>query len=245
MEAREIHETLANAVRVRRIGDGFRVSTHCLYPSNTAVSVTIRGDISEFVLSDDGGAALEISGAGLAEAVSDRQIKALLRSQGLNISGGAISSPPVPFEAIPAALMLVANASKEIADWGVEHLRFGPRRDFKKDLAELLDKHFHDNLKHDAPIVGFSNKSHKFNHVVYLKHDRKLLIDPAVNDASSINSRVVANLDVRMSNDPSILQLIVFDDSLNWSSSDLKLLEVGAQTVPFSQAERAIGRLAA
>ena len=52
----------------------------------------------------------------------------------------------------------------------------------------------------------------------------KLLIDPVVNDASSINARLVSNLDVRMNENPQISQLIVFDDRLKWKSSDLKLL---------------------
>ncbi len=108
-----------------------------------------------------------------------------------------------------------------------------------------MNRHFHDNLKLDAPIIGASNKPHKFNYVIYLSGERKLLIDPAVPEASSINARVVANLDVRMAENPLISQLIVYDDGMKWNASDLNLLQVGAPTVPFSHAEREITRLAA
>jgi hypothetical protein len=245
MEASELQARLLEAIRITPVADGFRVATQCLYPSNGSVIVTVRGGVHEFIVSDDGGAAIEIGTTGLTETVTDRQIRSLLKMQGLHVSGGVIASPRVQIDAIPAAVMLVANASKEVADWGLEHLRFPPRRNFRKALAELLERHFHDNLKHDAAIIGASNKSHKFSNVIYLSDERRLLIDPVINDPSSINARVVANLDVKMANDPNIQQLIVFDDELDWSSSDLKLLEVGARTVPFSLAERAIERLAA
>ncbi len=48
-----------------------------------------------------------------------------------------------------------------------------------------------------------------------------------------------------MANDPLIDQLIVYDDQQEWSSSDLKLLQIAAPTVPFSMAEREIVRRAA
>jgi hypothetical protein len=246
MEARELAAALSNSIRVNDlVGGGFRVTTHCLYPSNNSVVIAVRGLEREFVVSDDGGAALELSGMGFSDRLTDRQIVGFVKPQGLKVQDGAIFSPAVSLHAMPAALILVANASKEVADWGSQHLKFRVNRNFKADLAALLDRYFHDNLKHDTTIVGASNKAHKFGHVIYLSGDRKLIIDPVVNDGSSINARVVANMDVRLANDPTVKQLIVYDDTVDWQSSDLKLLELGAKTVGFSHAEAAIKRLAA
>ena len=243
MDARDLHERMAGALRVSDIEDGLRIITHCLLPSNSAVAVVVRGQGASYVVSDDGAAMHEIGGN--IGPMTDRQIKALVKGQGLKVSNGAICSPLVAPEAVPAAILLVANASKEVADWGLEHLRFRMRRNFKQELAEILARHFNDNLKNDAPVLGASNKSHRFSHVIYLPDDVRLLIDPVVNDASSINARVVANLDVKMVADRKVRQLIVYDDQLQWPTSDLKLLEVGARTVPFSRAEPEIERLAA
>lgn len=245
MEPQELRDALSASVLVSRINDGLRVTTHCLYPSNNSVSVAVRGGAGQIVLSDDGGAALELSAIGFHDAMTDRQISGFVKPQGLKVKDGVIYSPMVAMTAAPAALLLVANASKEVADWGSQHLKFRVRRNFKEDLSELLDRYFHDNLKHDSLIVGASNKPHKFGHVIYLPGERKLIIDPVVNDGSSINARVVANMDVRMAQDPKVLQLIVYDDTAEWQSSDLKLLELGAKTVGFSRAETAIRRLAA
>lgn len=245
MDAQQLSDALGRSVSVSEMGDGLRITTHCLYPSNSSVSVAVRGRGDEYVLSDDGGAALELSAAGFSDRLTDRQVAGLVKPQGLKVDRGVIFSPVVSLRAVPAALLLVANASKEVADWGSQHLKFRVNRNFKADLAALLDRHFHNNLKHDTHVVGASNKPHKFGHVVYLSGDRKLIIDPVVNDGSSINARVVANMDVRLANDPSVLQLIVYDDAADWQSSDLKLLELGARTVGFSRAESAIQRLAA
>ncbi|MCC6780114.1 MAG: hypothetical protein IT537_26355 [Hyphomicrobiales bacterium] len=73
-----------------------------------------------------------------------------------------------------------------------------------------------------------------------------MLVDPVINESSSINARVVANLDVKLLGDKKTKQFIIFDDSLKWSASDLNLLRV-AQTpiVPFSRADQEFERLAA
>lgn len=244
MEPDQLREILSSSILVSQLEDGLRVTTHCLYPSNKSVAVAVRGSHS-FVVSDDGGAILELQATGFSDTVSERKLKALVEPQGLLARSGTIYAPSVDLAAVPAAVMLVANASKEVADWGAEHLKFRVKRNFKADLAALLNRHFHDALKHDTPILGASNKPHKFGHVIYLAGERRLIVDPVVNDPSSINSRVVANMDVKMAADPAISQLIVYDDTVQWASSDLKLLELGARTVAFSQAESVISRLAA
>ena len=226
--------------------DGVRVSTHVLYPSNGAVTVVVRGGTTAFVVSDEGGARSELWSSGIKSAVADRIVRIQIKNRGLILSkSGAICSPPVPLHAIPAAVMLVANASRGIAEWGLAHISFQTPRHFRRDLAELLKRHFNDNLKHESPVLGASNKLHKFTNVVHLSGGRRLLVDPVVNDPQSINARLVANLDVRRAENLLIRQIMVFDDRMKWRAADLKLLEIGASTVPFSESEDLIVRLAA
>lgn len=245
IEPAELLEQLSRIVTATPTEDGVRVSTHVLYPSNGAVSVVVRGGAEHFQISDEGAGVAEFASAGISTIASDRMLAHQVKRLGLLVYGGAIMSPMVPADAVPAAILLVANASRSIAEWGLSNLHFRVHRNFRRDLAELLGRYFHDNLKNDAPIIGKSNKPHKFGHVIYLDGDRKLLVDPVVNEASSINARLVANLDVRLAENPDIKQLIVYDDSLNWKSSDLRLLEMGARTVAFSRAEAEIQKLAA
>ena len=117
-------------------------------------------------------------------------------------------------------------------------------RDFRLLLADFLSKRFDDRVTHGEFVVGNSNKRHKFANVVSLGGERKLIIDPVSNDASSVNARVVANLDVKAIGNPNLIQRIVYDDGDNWSAADLNLLQVGAVAVPFSRAGEVIERIA-
>ena len=245
IEPKAIAEMLCRMVVTTPIEDGIRVSTQVLYPSNSAVTVTVRGGVETAVISDDGGAISELISSGLRYPISDRQIRAIVKAQGLQVKRGVISSPAVPFRSLAVAIVIVANASADVAGWAIDHLRFQVRRNFREDLEHILTKYFHENLKHDTPVLGASNKPHKFDYVIHLPKERRLLIDPVINDHNSITSSVVANLDVANAHDPRTEQLIVYDDRLKWNSSDLKLLELGARTVPFSRAEPEIMRRAA
>jgi hypothetical protein len=93
-------------------------------------------------------------------------------------------------------------------------------------------------------IVGHSNKPHKFPNVLKLLGGKRLIVDPVANEASSINARVVANLDVKATEDPTLMQRIVYDDEDDWTPSDLNLLQVGAPVVAFSNVSEVIERLA-
>jgi hypothetical protein len=118
-------------------------------------------------------------------------------------------------------------------------------RDFRIALADFLKKTFEDRVSHNAIIVGHSNKPHRFANVVSFSNGKRLIVDPVAHEASSINARVVANLDVKANNDPMLEQRIVYDDEEDWTAADLNLLQVGASAIPFSRSEEVIERLAA
>jgi len=222
---------------------GVRVTTHCMYPSNGLVQVTIRGGNETVVVSDEGGGVGEALSAGISIKVHN-QLAHLIKDQGLLIKDGVIFTPQLPSEAVALAIVHVANASQEIAHWLYEHNKIKRTRDFKTMLAEFLKRTFDDRVLHDAIIVGHSNKPHKFANIVSLPHGRRLIVDPVAHEPSSINARVVANLDVKAINDPLLEQRIVYDDEEKWTPADLNLLQVGATVVPFSRSSEVIGRLA-
>lgn len=240
-----ISAAIASTMKVTFMEAETRVRTQCLYPSNGAVILTIRGGLEALVVSDDARAVAEVHSYGLSVDAIDRHFKRLIRNQGLKVRGGAIYSPPVAIDALGPAVLLVANASRDAAHWCLDHFKFPAHRHFKRDLADLLERHYKAELRHQLPIVGESNKPHKFDHVLTLPGDRQLLIDPVLRDANSINSRVVANLDVQNRRDPLILQRIVYDDTEEWSAADLSLLRIGAPIVPFSRAPETFQKLIA
>jgi len=235
---------LGEMAPIMRIHDGLRVTTHCMYPSNGLIQVTVRGGTTTIVASDEGGAIGEALAAGIPMRDFSRQLAHRVKDQGLFFKDGVIFTPRMPMEAAPLAVLLVANSSQDIARWLYEHAKIKPTRDFRALVESFLKKTFESKVA-PATIIGHSRKPHKFANVISFPSGKRLIVDAVVNDPNSINSRVVANLDVKANNDPLIDQRIVFDDEDNWTPADLNLLQVGAILVPFSRSPEVIGRIAA
>jgi hypothetical protein len=243
--AKFVMSDLSGLTSIREVSDGICVTTHCMYPSNGLVQVVVRGGTETIVASDEGSAFGEAAAAGIPVAEHHTRFLAnLVRDQGLLMTNGVIYTPQLPINTAAIAVLHVANASQEIARWFFEHSKVKRQRDFRNLLTEFLRKSF-DDLVHPEVIVGHSNKPHKFANVLFLQRGRKLIIDPVAHEASSINARVVANLDVKANKDPLLEQRIVYDDEESWTAADLNLLQVGAHVIPFSRSAEVIKRLAA
>lgn len=223
---------------------GLLVATQCLYPSNAPVAVLIQGRTDEFVVSDDGGAVDQVESAGVPFPDPDRRLKPMLRRKGLKIASGAIHSPRVPPVGLPAAVALVANASKEAAHWGLMHLRPRRARDLASEVKRIIDG-FGGLGRTGELFVGASNKQHAFEFVLRPKPNLVLLIDPVLNDPSSINAKVVAHIDVRQAGNDNVEQRLIYDDEEDWGAADLNLLKVGATPIPLSQFNGVLQRLVA
>ena len=220
--------------------------THCLYPSNSAVTVVVEGGKQEFLVHDDAGALDEVMSAGASFGRIDSLVRPIVHAQGLEIGeDGVIRSRIVETRQLSATIVLVANASKEAAHELLDRFRPRMRRKFRAELGQLLEIKFPKLVSREVPIVGASNKQHKFHHAVRLGCDRQLLIDAVMHDASSINAAVVAHLDIGNLRNPKIQQRIIYDDSEAWAAADLNLLRVGAPPVPFSRALEVLDRIAA
>ncbi len=218
-----------------------RISTHCMYPSNSLVSVFVRGGENTFVVTDDGGAIKELTATGIELQHSSRAIDNFVSAQGANYSDGVISSPFATLKELPAAILLIANVSKELAYHLLTHTKIRRKRDFKDLVHQYLSTKFERQRVEQMELVGESNKPHKFENVIILSNERKLIIDPVIRDPASINARVVANMDIRSKKISGVEQRIIYDDEdESWPASDINLLSIGATTIPFSKADSAL-----
>lgn len=223
--------------------DGVLVTTQCLYPSNGFVQVAVRGGVNAFHVSDEGGAIQEISGSGIHVSNPDTIVRHWL-PEGCIVRGGIIRTEnPVSLQELSVMIAIVANASKEVADALFDRLPVKRDRDFKRVVSDFLQKRFDDHVKHNELIVGASNTPHKFENVIALPNGKRLIVDPVLHEASSINARLVANLDVKNAKRKDIVQRIVFDDDEDWKPADLSLLSVGATAIPFSESRGVLDRL--
>lgn len=240
-----VQEAMAQIVRAEPRDPDVAVTTCCMYPTNAFVRVVVRGGTNAFTVSDEGGGFGDVENAGVTARMTDGMVKHIVSPQGLKIDNGIITSPSVTRDALPVAIFLVANASKEVAEWFYATLKIKRERNFKQLVRRFLDETFTQNVKHDLEIVGKSNKTHSFENVVLLANGRKLIVDPVLHDHASINARIVANVDVANMSHEGIEQRIVYDDSEEWKADELNLLTVGAPIVAFSKSPDVIRRVAA
>lgn len=244
----DLTTTVSNAMqqisRLHESADGIYVTTHCMYPTNAFVTVVIRGGKDTFMVSDEGRAFHEIHSSGTSSHTSDAQVRNLVKAQGLLVEHGAIRSPFVKKESLPVAIALVANVSKEVADWFYTHHKIKRARDFKQLVKEFLQETFPKKVNHGTQIIGNSNKKHRFENVVMLPNGGRLIVDPALHEHASWSSRIVANLDVKQAQHDGLEQRIVYDDEDDWSPEELNLLAVGAPAVAFGRSRAAIARYA-
>lgn len=223
--------------------NGLRMNTHCVYPSNAVVRVLVFGAGDTFFVTDEGRAFREAIAAGATLDYKDKSFAKMTKSLGLAMDRGVIKSPTVTADGLAGAIITVANASKEVAEWIYEHWRLERPRKFKDVLKELLRAEFKQIERRE--FLGRSNKPHTFEAVVQFMNGSQLLVDAVSKDANSINARVVANLDVKAADHPNLIQRIVYDDDEDWRADDLTLLQMsGVTLVAFSKSESVLKRIA-
>jgi hypothetical protein len=215
-------------------------------PNGSLIQLRVRRMGDRWIVSDDGAALDEAMASGVDSPTFSLNVRRAVRQKGLEISEGRIESPRVGQESLFNAVVVVANAVRDIAD---AFIMIG---DPKQDGA--LDKRTRSILVHRFPswvsrmplyINGASERIHKIDNVLMLPDGRKLLVDTVKHQGNSINSAVVSNLDIARLNDPKIVQRIVFDADEKWKPEEIELLEVGARPVAVSSLGDAIARLAA
>lgn len=239
-----VSEALAPFLQFKETDERVSIPTHCLYPSNTAVTVYVSGGPTGAQVSDEGRAVDELSTHNRFVQDPDRFLRRFCRPAGLSSEKGKIYSPIVPQGQLAAAVLHVANASAAAVHWGFENIKLRQRRDLRKALQDILDRSFpKDRIQADWKMSGHSTRAYHFDHIIRMANDHILLIDAVLPDANSINSHAIAHLDIHRLEDEHIKQQMVFDDEEDWKSADLNLLQTTATLVPLSNIEDVLGRI--
>jgi hypothetical protein len=230
----------------QRIGGGLQFSTLVQMPSGSVLNLSIRPSGDRWIVSDVGAAIEEACAAGIDKPVFGMNIRRAIRSKGLVMKDGRIESPTVTKDALQAASIAVANTSRDIAEALIYVGRDEREYSLNSRARQILVGKFHTWVSAKPVIIrGESEKEHKFDTALILPDGRKVLIDAVNHHAHSINSVVVANMDVRHLRDDSIVQRIVFDPSEPWKPEEISLLEVGAQPVALPQLAKSVEKVAA
>ena len=239
-----VREALSPFSKFTLLDSEVAVPTQCLYPSNSTVTVYVRGGVRDAIVSDDGAAIDELTSHNRLVDKPDQYLRRFCRPVGLKWQRGKIFSESVSSEQLTSAILLVANASSTAARWGFDHIKFHRRRDLRQELQGILLLKFQkDRIETERRLTGKSSRAYRFDQVVRFDHERFLVIDAVMPDANSINAHAIAHMDLKGLDDKSFIQRIVYDDEEDWRSSDLSLLQMATTIVPFSNVKRALERI--
>lgn len=233
-----VSEVLARASQPYQAGRFVVVPTLLNYDNGAAVQAYIEGGSDRFVVSDGAGAAKIFASSGGQVSAASKLIKTIASGFGLVVdSAGALAMNISSSEKLPYSISHIAEASFA-TDEALRRLlrRSRTKLSFKDMVGDQLQRAAGPRKVERRPhVLGASNKNHEFDFAIPLSGDRKIVVDAVVQDANSINSAVVAHLDVRHAHQERVSQLIVYDDEIDWSRSNLALLGVGAPPVPASR----------
>ncbi len=243
---RKVSEIVERFARVREHGQYVVVPTFSFYPSNAMVKVFVEGEEDHYVVSDGGGALDTLHGAGGYAVPYSKVIGTLARRRNFKLSSeGWLISPRVDAARLTGAITETVELSKTCAEVLLRHFRVQEAADFRSAIDKHLEGRFHSAVSKRVHLPGASNKAHTFDYLVKLPHDRSLVIDTVVPDASSINAALVSHLDLKNAGRHDVAQAIVYDDSAPWKSSDLAPLRIAAPPIAYSSFDEQLERLAA
>lgn len=241
-----VTDILAKAAEPYQAGRYVVVPTLLSYDNGVAVQGYVEGGQDHFVVSDGGSALRIYITAGGAQPTAVSALRTIAKGYGLGVNdAGHIYASKAGHEHLPYMIAQVAEASLA-ADATLRRLlkRSRTKLSFKDFVGGQLQQAagIHQIVKRPH-VLGASNKNHEFDFAIPLSGDRKLVVDAVVQDANSINSAVVAHLDVKHAHQDRLSQLIIYDDAETWSRSNLALLGVGAPPIPVSSLPRHIHQL--
>jgi len=237
MQIKQALDTLRTS---RKVADGVvQINTDCVYPDYSTVTVVVHQNAHSFSVTDGGHAVEYLRSYNMHHNNWHRYLSRFTKTAGLTVAKGEIWAEEVSAEALGVAIIAVANTAKEAADVGHSQLSIRKEKSFKDVFRTFMEHRFSKSeILHEYKLPGESNLLHTFDIAVPLPGERLLIIDPVVPDASSVNSKVVAHLDIRNMGRSDIIQRVIYDDQDNWKAGNLSLLRLGATPVPYTSAAK-------
>ncbi len=238
--AQAVRDILHAEPTTHQVGSQVAVTTHCMYPSNSAVTVFVMGGDRECVVSDNGETVRLVRSHGLSIPESGRWLNPFCKRAGLTLVRDHIQSPPVPMAALSNAIMLVANTAAIAARHAVD--QFGIEKISLKDrIHQILSRLYSaPSISVGAPIAGESTRIYHPDFLVHTGSPLGMIVDSVTPHANSINAKAAAHIDIgRLEKHP--LQTIVYDASVEWAAADLSFLKsTTADLVPYEKLQQSL-----
>jgi hypothetical protein len=225
------------------VGERVLLNTLALYPSNSCVKIGVFGSGRNLVVSDESGA-VAIAATAHAGPIDMQLVKRTALQFGLKVhSDGSIFATVDDPASLAFHISLVSNCSQKVAELLTKKGNVVDF-DYRTELDQVISSRYHEHFKRDVRVLGSSNKPQRFDFEILLRGSR-VFLDAVKRDSSSINSAIVAHLDVRANLQKNDRQAIIYDKREMWSAEELSLLKVGATPIEYASFQESIERIAA
>lgn len=249
-----LHQALSALHATAADGDGAFVHTHCIYPSQVQVRVRVQPLANgEFLVSDDAAGLGEILSMGVETQRPGYYLAEQAGRHGVRYHRGEISVVVNSIEKLSAAVILVANASKD----GVLRTALAHEASNQPSFDFVFESFVRDRYTgkfRPETINGASGAARRFRYVHQrgnadgLNFDQKIvLVEPVSPTQMAIAVKVQAHRDIIHRNLPDLWQCLVVDkDTDSWTRRDIELLnQSGVRWMEFPQVEIELVRLVA
>ena len=203
-----------------------RVSTTTLLPSGAIAAVRVRpqGD-GCYLVSDDRSGHDDVLAAGLQPSGHDTRRGVQIADRlGLDFDGAAFSLRQVGADQLASAIVFVAEAARE---WSAGILARAARREeanLRSQVERRLEAIFAaSTIGREAELAGFSQKTHRFDFVVALPHDRKAVFELVLPHPNALAAAHLKLFDLKAAH-PQWPREAVTERLEAWSGADMNLL---------------------
>lgn len=246
-----LHQALSGLHATVTDGNDVLVYTHCIYPSRAQIRVRVKPlPNSHYLISDDAAGLGEILSMGVETKKPGYFLAEQAGRYGVRYHRGEISVEAESLEALPAAVMLVSNASKD----GVFRTSLAHEANIKPSFDFTFENYVREKYTgkfRPETITGGSGVSRKFRFVHQRGNvsglrlnDPIILVEPVAPNPFAIAIKAQAHRDIMHCALPKLWQCLVVDrESDPWTREDIELLkQSGVLWLEFPQADIELSR---
>lgn len=209
--------------------NGYRVTTHCMYPSFEPVCVFVRPVADGFLIHDGGGAVTNGWHHGLDVGGSTRSLTKSAEMFGCEFGSGMIRIVVENQDWLYSGITSVANASADAARTAVGKTKITNERGLIRKTKKFFDSvSWRPETKLEERVHGASGKLHTYDLAVF-HQGSTALIDAVVSHPASIASKYLAFSDTE--NRMGLYKYAIYDSEL--TSEDKSLISDVADLVAF------------
>lgn len=231
MNCADVKERLARLYTCRDTAAGVAVSTSCLLPSFTQLSVFVLPFGDGFLVHDAGAAFASGWEHGRDEPLIRKMIEREAKRFNLKVNGVNLAVEAKSGEWLPSAILAVSNASAMAARAVVDHVVAAAEAGLVEKIYQALRLVYPDpRILREFAVDGQSGKSHKFDFAVGDPTQKILLVDGVTPHHSSIAHKYTSFADVKNALNGCVTNFAVFERPLD--DDDVSLMQQVADLVP-------------